>query len=86
MDTRVTIIIYIIANKFDISTHREWESYNFKGTILTINDMNIFLKQSCELLEKINFNVVKRLVKTSQHNKKLQSWSCEYHMLQMLFL
>lgn len=55
------LIIYLMSNKFDMSTRKEWEMFKAHKAQVQGNqkdlpsmvDMNIFLKARCELLEKI---------------------------------
>lgn len=51
-----TLIIYVITNKFDVTTRKECELYDTKGRLPNISDLSNFLKQRCELLEKIEMN------------------------------
>lgn len=47
------LIIYIISNKFDNITRRDWETYRYVGELPTMGDLNVFLKCKCETLEKL---------------------------------
>lgn len=47
------LIIYILANKFDSTTRRDWENFKFEGDLPSLEDLNKFLKSKCEILEKI---------------------------------
>lgn len=47
------LIIYILANKFDSVTRRDWENFSIKGDLPSLDDLNKFLKSKCEILEKI---------------------------------
>lgn len=51
-----TIIIYIISKKLDPVTRRDWESFDHKNDLPTMDDMSRFLKAKCELLEKLEGN------------------------------
>ena len=48
-----TLIVYLIVNKFDAVTRREWESHTIASELPTLIDVNLFLKSKCELLEKL---------------------------------
>nr|CAH7713646.1 unnamed protein product [Callosobruchus chinensis] len=52
-DTWDSIIIYIICLKLDATTRREWESRKNEHDLPNMNDMNDFLKEKCEMLEKL---------------------------------
>ncbi|XP_031353317.1 uncharacterized protein LOC116178110 [Photinus pyralis] len=56
VDTWDTLIIYMLTSKLDQSTRREWELFEKEGEIPSIKDVNKFLKQRCEVLEKICVN------------------------------
>lgn len=47
------ILIYLLSQKMDKTTRREWELYDSKEDLPTMSDMNKFLKQRCDLLEKL---------------------------------
>lgn len=47
------LIIYIVSNKFDAKTKRDWESYKYPGDLPTWSDMTNFLKNKCEILERL---------------------------------
>lgn len=49
------LVIYLIANKLDVITRRDWENYKFLGNLPTINDILTFLRQKSDLLEKMNY-------------------------------
>ncbi|KAJ8957213.1 hypothetical protein NQ318_007775 [Aromia moschata] len=51
-----TLIIHIITSKLDNTTRREWESFELKQELPIMEDINKFLKQRCELLEKLEVN------------------------------
>ncbi|KAJ8962545.1 hypothetical protein NQ318_000937 [Aromia moschata] len=51
-----TLIIHIITSKLDNTTRREWESFELKQELPLMEDINKFLKQRCELLEKLEVN------------------------------
>lgn len=55
------LIIYIISNKFDNVTRRDWESYQYRGELPDMADLNSFLKAKCEILEKLE------MTKTEKH-------------------
>ncbi|XP_050293842.1 uncharacterized protein LOC126734313 [Anthonomus grandis grandis] len=48
-----TLIVFMLINKFDSVTRREWESFPIKGELPGLEDVNKFLKAKCELLEKL---------------------------------
>lgn len=50
------LIIYIIANKFDPTTKRDWETYTPEGELATLKDLEKFLKFKCQVLEKLTMN------------------------------
>ncbi|KAJ8980341.1 hypothetical protein NQ317_008049, partial [Molorchus minor] len=47
------LIIYVISNKFDPVTRRDWESHKYKDDLPKMSDLNEFLRLKCEVLEKI---------------------------------
>lgn len=49
-----TLLIHLITNKLDHNSRREWESYKIPSDLPTMDDLNQFLKQRCELLEKLH--------------------------------
>lgn len=51
-----TLIIYIVTHKLDLTTRREWESFECQNKIPSMEDLNKFLKHRCEILEKIEIN------------------------------
>ena len=55
-DSWDTLIIYLIVNKLDSTTRRDWESYNVENQLPTMKDINKFLKNKCEILEKLEYN------------------------------
>lgn len=68
------LIIYILCNKFDSMTRRDWEGFKIAGELPTINDINKFLKQKCDVLEKLE--VCKTTNKNGQEisSKKTRSY------------
>lgn len=53
-DTWDSIIIFIICLKFDSITKRDWECFKCEQELPTIKDISNFLKQKCEMLEKLD--------------------------------
>lgn len=47
------LIIYIMSNKFDSITRRDWETFKYEGDLPTMQDLNKFLMLKCEVLEKL---------------------------------
>lgn len=47
------LIIYIMSSKFDNITRRDWEVFKCEGDLPTMIDLNRFLKNKCEVLEKL---------------------------------
>lgn len=47
------LIIYIMAEKFDDVTRREWENHKYESNLPNMKEMNDFLKEKCEILEKL---------------------------------
>lgn len=60
------LIIYIVSNKFDCITKRDWESYQYNEELPTWNDMKNFLKNKCEILEKLEYSKIKPNRSSSQ--------------------
>lgn len=58
-----SLIIYIFTSKMASETRKEWELFEKEATIPTMKDLNKFLKQRCEVLEKL-------AVKSIDNNKK----------------
>ena len=50
------LIIYILCNKFDPITRREWESFKYANELPNMGDINQFLKGKCEILEKLEIS------------------------------
>ncbi|KAJ8978839.1 hypothetical protein NQ317_012043 [Molorchus minor] len=50
------LIIYVISNKFDPVTRRDWESHKYKDDLPKMSDLNEFLRLKCEVLEKNRSN------------------------------
>lgn len=47
------MIIYILTQKFDPRTRRDWESHKCEGEVPQFKDLENFLKGKCEVLEKL---------------------------------
>lgn len=47
------LLIYLFCTKLDKATRKEWELYDTEDELPTMEDMNKFLKQRCDLLEKL---------------------------------
>lgn len=54
------LIIFILVNKFDNITRRDWEAYKHEKDLPSMSDMNKFLKERCEMLEKLEINKYER--------------------------
>lgn len=50
------IIIYIMCSKLDSVTRREWENFKCSEELPTLQDLNVFLKEKCNMLEKLEVN------------------------------
>lgn len=50
------LIIFILTSKFDPITRRDWESFKYAGELPNIADMNQFLKERCEILERLELS------------------------------
>ncbi|XP_045471824.1 uncharacterized protein LOC123678716 [Harmonia axyridis] len=61
-DSWDALLVYMLCTKLDNITRREWESYRTKGELPTVNELLEFLKQKCEVLEKLE--ITKNDVKT----------------------
>lgn len=72
-----TLLIHIIINKFDSTTRRDWESYDKIGEnqISTMKDLNKFLKNKCELLEKLQINRIESNIGVSHIKSKFNKLS-----------
>ncbi|KAJ8934811.1 hypothetical protein NQ318_010225 [Aromia moschata] len=57
-----TLIIHIITSKLDNTTRREWESFELKQELPLMEDINKFLKQRCELLEKLESSIAEQML------------------------
>ena len=62
------LIIYILTNKFDPATRRGWESHKCKQDLPNLQDVYEFLKERCEMLEKIELT---RSKSDNSNNNKL---------------
>ncbi|KAJ8969878.1 hypothetical protein NQ317_004701 [Molorchus minor] len=51
-----TLIIHMLTSKFDNVTRRDWESYKLQDELPTMQDINAFLKNKCDILEKLELN------------------------------
>lgn len=51
-----TLIIYILSNKMDPLTRRDWETCKYKNDIPIMEDLENFLKHKCDVLECIDSN------------------------------
>lgn len=83
------IIIYIMSSKLDNITRREWERFKCSEELPTIKDLNIFLKEKCDMLEKLEVNDKTFFNKTTPkfsgsrtftavgENNKLQCYLCK---------
>ncbi|KAJ8980329.1 hypothetical protein NQ317_008037, partial [Molorchus minor] len=60
-----TLIIHMLTSKFDNVTRRDWESYKLQDELPTMQDINAFLKNKCDILEKLELN------KSEKCNKQL---------------
>ncbi|KAJ8967363.1 hypothetical protein NQ317_014815 [Molorchus minor] len=63
------LIIYVLTNKFDGITRRDWEQFKYEGELPTMKDMNKFLTERCEMLEKLEYNKKEKMYE-NQKNKK----------------
>lgn len=68
------LIIYIMCNKFDAVTRRDWESFKITGDLPTMNDINTFLKQKCDILEKLESCKLNKPLSKSQVSKKTRGY------------
>nr|CAI5838888.1 unnamed protein product [Callosobruchus analis] len=48
-----SIIIYVMSKKFDPVTRRDWETFKYNGDLPTMDDLHLFLRKKCEVLEKL---------------------------------
>lgn len=48
-----TLLIYLLVSKFDSRTRRDWEAFKIAGDLPTMQEISTFLKDKCELLEKL---------------------------------
>ncbi|KAJ8955522.1 hypothetical protein NQ317_012653 [Molorchus minor] len=51
-----TLIIHMLTSKFDNVTRRDWESYKLQDELPTMQDINAFLKNKCDILKKLELN------------------------------
>ncbi|XP_050505379.1 uncharacterized protein LOC126883757 [Diabrotica virgifera virgifera] len=51
-----SLLLYLFTNKLDKYTRRELEQYKIQGDLPTMTDFNKFLKQRCEVLEKLEIS------------------------------
>lgn len=49
-------MIYLLTTEFDNTIRREWEYHKIKGELPTMVDINEFLKNKCELIEKLEID------------------------------
>lgn len=69
------LIIYVMAEKFDDVTRRDWETYKYASTLPSMKDMNAYLKEKCEVLEKLEVTKAEKQRFQYQHYKKGSSSS-----------
>ncbi|KAJ8958627.1 hypothetical protein NQ318_016352 [Aromia moschata] len=69
-NTKAWLIIYILTMKFDDVTRRDWESYEYKKDLPCMEDMHKFLKNKCEILEKLEVDKLekKRYTKNNKYS------------------
>ena len=70
-DACEAMVIYLIINKFDETTRKEWEGENKKDDLPTLDHLLLFLKQRCQVLESMQCISNKENVK-SVNNIKCQ--------------
>lgn len=70
------LLIYLITSKFDPRTRRDWEAYKFEGELPTLENVNKFLKEKCELLEKLEVakGESNRVQKSFHRNKSVNAY------------
>lgn len=65
------LIIYILANKLDTNTRKDWEIFKYDGDLPNMTDMHKFLKNKCEILEKLgNLSENKNLRNKNNFSRK----------------
>lgn len=72
------LIIYILSNKFDNHTRRDWESYKCIGILPTLDELNSFLHTKCEVLEKLEACKIEKNkfnVQSQGYQKKTHSFA-----------
>lgn len=74
-----TLIIYLVASKFDLCTEREWETYkgSLKSNLLDktdyrikLDDLLTFLRNRADMLEMLNLNHSKNVSKSNTTQDK----------------
>lgn len=60
-----TFIVILLANKFDSSTRREWESTVTAGDLPTTEEIFTFIKKRCEILEALETHRAQGLKKAA---------------------
>nr|CAI5836205.1 unnamed protein product [Callosobruchus analis] len=65
------LVIYILTSKFDKTTRRDWEAYKYKNELPNMEDMNMFLKERCEMLEKLETNKQDNSLKNKEVSSSL---------------
>jgi len=64
------LIIYIVTNRFDSETIREWEQYKTKDELPTIAELKTFLTLRADFLEKFNVHKFKPKVINKAQEKR----------------
>lgn len=64
------LIIFIISNKFDPISRRDWESFKYGEELPTMDDLNKFLKSRCAVLERLALTENKRPSTSQSWNKR----------------
>lgn len=59
-----------MSSKFDPTTRRDWEMYKYAKELPTMSDLNNFLKNKCEILEKLE--VSNNSVETNKYKQSLK--------------
>ncbi|KAJ8934583.1 hypothetical protein NQ318_010879, partial [Aromia moschata] len=70
VDTWGTLLIYILTQKLDLDTKKEWEQESCGKEFPTLENFTHFLTKRCQLLEKIESNTKPQRVVIKRENER----------------
>lgn len=70
-------LIYIVGEKLDRATRREWENIQDKDTFPTLEEFVHFLNKRCSLLKRLNFHQGNKIEDRRRFAKNITCTSTE---------